>query len=148
MLPRGSDGGPVRYALARLPIRPDRLAARRATAIVTFDPFVEHRSFPYDPALGSARWTILNDVVGAVLLDLHRDLAKAWAAIIAAGRPPELEELLTRPPFTHSELLAIAEESWKDPDTRNRLLGEWARDAKRRYEEVRRLARAVRRDDS
>jgi ABC-type Fe3+ transport system substrate-binding protein len=142
MLPRGTDGGPTRYSLARMPVRPDVMRSLGARAIVTFDPFGAHHQVAYDPSLGSNRWGIVNGLLGSVLVDLQRDLAKNWQLVIAAGRPAAAEELLTRPPVGLDELLALAAGPYRDHRERQAIQARWSREARARYREAGALAQA------
>lgn len=88
----GTEGGPERYALRRLPVRKDAytepgVAARRS------DP----EENPYaveDPLVYRAEWTggLFNElrfIMRVMCLDAHPELVAAWREVAAAGRPPE-----------------------------------------------------------
>jgi hypothetical protein len=143
MLPRRAPGGPERYPLGRMPVRPDVYRAQRERTAVRHDPFAEHEVLAYDPDLGSARWSVVNGLVGAALIDLHRELREAWAEVVAAGRPAEAEELLTRPPATEAEVRALGKE-FRDALRRNDALARIASATEARYRRARDLARAAR----
>jgi ABC-type Fe3+ transport system substrate-binding protein len=68
MLPTGSPGGPVSYELGRLAVMP-HLYDDRPRAGLGINPFLQHTSLRYDTALGSARWTLLNDLIGVFIVD-------------------------------------------------------------------------------
>jgi len=142
-LPRGERGGPVRYSLARMTVRPDVLRRLAGRAIVTYDPFTEHELLNYDSTLGSTRWSIVNGLIGTMLIDLHRDLAATWTEVLTAGSPAAAVDLLTRAPYGDAELLQLAEGPFRATRTRNDLLAAWSLDASRRYREARRIARQV-----
>ena len=88
----GTEGGPVRYALRRLPVRRDSydepgLADRRS------DP----EELPYaleDPLVYRPEWTAalfgeLRFILRVMCLDTHPELVEAWRVVSAAGSPPE-----------------------------------------------------------
>lgn len=88
----GTEGGPERYALRRLPVRLDAyagpgLAAKRS------DP----EDLPYeiaDPLVYRPEWTgalfgELRFIIRVMCLDAHPELVAAWSEIVAAGSPPE-----------------------------------------------------------
>ncbi len=88
----GTEGGPERYALRRLPVRKDAydepgLAERRS------DP----TEMPYeiaDPLVYRPEWTAglfgeLRFIMRVMCLDSHPELVAAWREVSAAGNPPE-----------------------------------------------------------
>jgi len=134
----GAPGGPRRFALYRMPMIPGFAARFGQDAAVTFDPFKWRGGFTYDSDKGSLRWTILNDLIGACIIDTHEDLVAAWRAVrhLPADHPRVLE--LVRPPVSEQELLRLASERWSEPEFRARTCAQWASEATRRY---RRIAR-------
>lgn len=93
----GTEGGPERYALRRLPVRLD-----------SYDEpgLVEKRSdpeeLPYaieDPLIYRSEWTgalfgELRFIMRVMCLDAHPELVAAWREIVAAGSPPEALAML------------------------------------------------------
>ncbi len=85
----GTPGGPERFALRRLPVRRDFYTPENTP--YRSDP----NDFPYeqtDPLIYRAAWTsgIFREMAFAIrvmCLDTHRDLARAWRAIIEAPEP-------------------------------------------------------------
>lgn len=144
LLPRGVPGGPRRFALARLPIRPDVFAAHETSSIVTENPFTAPPGLTYDTALGARRWTALNGLIGTVLCDRHEELASAWRAVLEAGRPADAEEALTRPLVSEAELALVADELNAHPERRFDVFAAWSRRASQAFAEATRLARSHR----
>jgi spermidine/putrescine-binding protein len=136
VLQKGAPGGPVTFELDRLPVIPGLAAELGDDAAVTFDPFTWESDFTYDPEKGSARWRILNDLLGAVLIDTHEELAAAWDAVRRLPPDHPRRRALTAAPIGEAELLALAEEVWDDPEQRARRLSRWANDARDRYREI------------
>lgn len=94
----GTEGGPERFALRRLPVRKDAytgpgLAEKRS------DP----EEMPYsiaNPLIYRPEWTAglfgeLRFIIRVMALDSHPELASAWKEIAAAGNPPEALATLT-----------------------------------------------------
>jgi iron(III) transport system substrate-binding protein len=87
----GTPGGPVRYALRRLPIRKE-LYAPEYTAFrsdPTVFPYEEARLFTYHPAWTGSLFKTLSFVIRVLCLDCHDEQVAAWKALIAAGFPPQ-----------------------------------------------------------
>jgi ABC-type Fe3+ transport system substrate-binding protein len=88
----GAPGGPVQYALRRLPIRRD-FYDRRDLLPYRSDPGEN----PYGTGAGTdfhPEWTngLMREmafIVRVMCQDTHADLVRAWRAIIAAGMPAE-----------------------------------------------------------
>lgn len=94
----GTEGGPERFALRRLPVRKDAynepgLAAKRS------DP----EELPYaiaEPLVYRPEWTAglfgeLRFIMRVMCLDAHPEMTSAWKEIIAAGQPPEAMAVFT-----------------------------------------------------
>jgi hypothetical protein len=88
----GTDGGPTRYALRRLPVRRDAYG-EPGEAGLRSDP----REAPYaiaDPLVYRPEWTAglfseLRFIMRVMCLDAHPELVAAWREVAAAGGPPE-----------------------------------------------------------
>jgi hypothetical protein len=139
----GQPGGPRRYPLCRLSVvealyreyPPDKRSVGAA------DPFTQKNALRYDSKLGQQRWDALNDLIGAVIVDAHDDLAAAWKAVAESGLPEErrraLEQELFRPPCTEAEQAAhgrrIIEQG---PRARAAQINQWGEDARSRYRAI------------
>ncbi len=159
----GEPGGPVRYALRRLPARrdfypsdhPPFAAAHRRHLGHAADPLSSPDVNPYELAGGFVyhpRWTsahfgVLRDLVRAMAIDAHDELRSAWEAVIAAGGPeacPEAVERLARMPDRPEPLTwrsAIAPAVRIDRHDRMVEWTRWWRENYRRAEEIARSAR-------
>lgn len=89
----GTEGGPQRFALRRLPIRRD-FYEQADWRVLRSDPDVA----PYageNPLVYDGDWTggdtfrAMAFVIRVMCLDTHPELVRAWREIIAAGMPPE-----------------------------------------------------------
>lgn len=143
MLRRGEDGGPRRYTLNRLAIRPATYAETKGRTNLLEDPFQRPLSIRYDYARASERWTILNDALGALVIDTHRELAAAVEAYhgLTGETKRQAAELLFANPFTEDELGAMAGREWKEEKMRETLRAQWLEFARERYGAVVTLAR-------
>ena len=136
MLKKGAPGGPKQFELDRMPVIPGLAARYGDQAAISYDPYKWKSGFTYDPEKGSLRWNILNDLLGAVLIDTHIELAAAWKAV--KGLPPdnELVRELLKPPVSEEELLKLAAGQWKDAEFCARTRARWANEAKLRYARI------------
>lgn len=145
MLPDTDPEGPQwKGGLNRASVLPalyDKLGER---CIVT-NPFtLEFTPFRYDAGKGGARWDIVNDLFGVLIIDSHKELVNAWKAIgnckDAAKRDAAIAAL-TQMPISEAEAMQFATGEWKDPGFRNEKLRDWGQFAKRKFKEARNLAK-------
>ncbi|MDA0991405.1 MAG: hypothetical protein O3A51_11720, partial [Verrucomicrobia bacterium] len=132
----GVPGGPREFELDRLPVIPALASRFGDDAAVPLDPYTWESEFRYDPDKGSARWTILNDLLGATLIDTHRELVTAWRAVNLLPADHPLREALTAPSLSEEALLEMAAGDWMDPEFRARTRAQWANEARLRYHRI------------
>ena len=113
----GTEGGPKKFALRRLPIRRDfypsddpvfNEAAKRHAAVSSdpidsdeINPFALADSFIYRDRWTAVHFGIQRDLIRAMCLDSGDELKKAWRTILAHGGPdanPEAMALLEKMP--------------------------------------------------
>ena len=112
---------------------------------VVINPFKrELNPIRYDAAKGGERWALINDLIGALFIDSHKDLVAAWKAINKCKDEQKREaaiDRLTEMPITAEEGMQIAQSEWKKPEYRNRKLTEWNRFARQKYGDVLKLTK-------
>lgn len=86
----GEPGGPAKYALRRLPIRPQLYAAEYAAsrADPTVYPYEDAKKFDYHPEWTAALFNPLRFIVRVMAVDAHGEARDAMEALIKAGFPP------------------------------------------------------------
>jgi iron(III) transport system substrate-binding protein len=137
----GAEQGPDRYALGRHTVMPHLYTERAAHLTVAANPFRAKSHMKYDPGRGGRRWTALNDLYASTIIQAHDRLSRTWRAVVRAGQPAELVAKLTHPPCSESELTAYAK-TRKNVRQRVRQMEQWLTEARRRYQDVGRLARS------
>ncbi len=136
MQPKGTPGGPRRFLLARMSVRPKLYSRETGHLAVKVNPFRWKVVSFYDSRLASRRWDLLNDLLSACLIDSHEQLQHAWRAVMQAGMPPAGLEELTRPPLSEEDLVGLAA-SWSgDPELRSRMVLRWAESCRSRYQNL------------
>lgn len=139
-LPRGHPEGPRRNSIERMSVRPDLYPRYRDVSNIAYSPFELRQRFQYDARLARERREVVAALAGALLVDTHPELRRAWRAIITAGAPPELVACLGEMPLTDEAARALAGGPWQDAALRNRKRLEWQAWAHAKY---RRLERAA-----
>lgn len=132
----GAPGGPVQFALDRIPVLPGLAEQVGDDAVVRFDPYKWKGGFVYDSDKGSRRWGILNDLIGSFIIDPHDELATAWKAVMNLPETDPAFQMFTRPPLSESELMNLADTRWNEPEFRTKTLGQWAGMSKSLYRKV------------
>ncbi|MBI3468842.1 MAG: ABC transporter substrate-binding protein [Planctomycetes bacterium] len=141
MLRHGAPGGPLHYDLGRLSVLPHLYEANPEQSAVTLNPFQAAVPLRYDGRVASMRWNVLNDLLGAVLIDSHSELQQAWVAVQQAPNQSDLIAELTHPPCEENELVRLAEPVRQSPRLRNVTIAEWMAAARQRYRSVAETAR-------
>lgn len=136
LLRQGVSGGPQRFQLNRFSILPAlyTTVAPGETA-VQMNPFAWQAAFPFDATLAAKRWTMVNDLIGTLIVDQKQALNRAWRAALANGLEAEERRRLAVLPVSEAEALQLAVEKWRDPAFRNATLNAWAQFARSKYQE-------------
>lgn len=104
------------------------------------DPFAFEQGFQYDGDLGSRRWRLVNELIGAWCIETHPDLTAAWTAIKDKPAGDPLVRALTAPPIPEAEVeTAIA--AMGDSRARLEATAAWTRAARERYRSIHERAR-------
>ncbi len=135
-LPRGHPEGPQQNSIERMAVRPDFYRRYRDVSNIAFSPFDLQQTFRYNPKLASERRHVVAALAGALLVDTHAELRRAWRAVIAAGDVAGKRAELGAMPITEAEAYALAREGWKDPALRNRQRLAWQTWAQKKYQRI------------
>jgi ABC-type Fe3+ transport system substrate-binding protein len=109
---KGVSGGPATFELGKLSVRPRLYEILDNDAAVGDRPFATTSSFRYDTALASRRYEVVNDLVGACVIDADLSQRK------------EGDGVTEQPPITEQGALDLAT-NWKDPSVRQRHIAQW-----------------------
>lgn len=131
MLPPGAPGGPKKTALLRASVFPS-VTERLAPGTVISDPF----AFPamqFDSGKADRRMVLMQDLIGALVIDNADLLRKAWRVIVADGRiSTEEEDALCALPVTEEQALEMSDR-WDDQVFRNKTVRDWKKFAVDKY---------------
>ncbi|MBP5640293.1 MAG: substrate-binding domain-containing protein [Victivallales bacterium] len=124
----GTEGGPVKYDLHRLPCRKDCYSeeTRALRLSPDADPYKQASSFEYKGAWTAAYFSLIQLQVKVMVLDCQDELRAAWKAIIDAGgaeKVPEAYGYFQKLPFKHSEGLKLFQGT--DVQRRTEMQREW-----------------------
>lgn len=126
--------GPQKFQLNRFSVLPSLYTLPPQTLAVKLNPFAWQSNFRFDPKLSAERWSIVNDLIGALVIDQKQHLTKAWQDALAKGDGKEQEwRRLTTVPLSEDEALAFAKTKWKNAEFRNQKINEWTHFARSKY---------------
>ena len=134
----GEPGGPVRYALRRLPVRKDMYTKehRARMSDPKEEPYAIAAEMTYMPAWTGGLFNFLRPYVLCLAIEPHDELRQAWQAILRAGGPeanPDAMRILGQMPLTYEQASA---QNVNDPFERMRLTREWAVFFTKHYEQA------------
>lgn len=141
MLRKGEPDGPKGFELNRLSILPGLYDELKGRSVIKINPFVWKSAFKYSSEKGSLRYTILNDFIGALIIDTHQELERAWKAIIDGGMKENALRKFLELPAKEDEIFKLAKEKWSDQAFRNSKIKEWITFTRDKYAEAEKLAK-------
>ena len=135
ILPKGAADGPRLATLGRMAVTASAYEATEGRRVNAFNPFKQKKFVALDLSKTVKLEHILGDLLGATQIDLQRELAAAWIAVIKRGLKAEEVAELTKAPVSEKELLALSGK-WDDNVVRNQTINAWGNAAKATYKRV------------
>jgi len=142
----GTPGGPVKFALRRLPVRKDFYTAANEAyrSDPGIDPYVEATHFTYHEAWTGPLFRVISFAIRVMAIDTHEEQLAAWKALREAGFPPQAAARfgdLTA--LAYDECMEKIRGVLRSPDRLQevRLAKELADGFRRQYREAAELAR-------
>jgi ABC-type Fe3+ transport system substrate-binding protein len=93
----GTEGGPLRYALRRLPVRRDAYGLpgeERVRSDPGENPYALENPLVYRPEWTAGLFGELRFILKVMALDAHPELVSAWTDVVGAGSPPDALAIL------------------------------------------------------
>ena len=145
MLKKGEPDGPKEFNLNRASVLPELYEKLGERNTISVNPFTFESDFKYDFTKGGDRWVIVNDLIGALIIDPHKQLTEAWKAINACKNSQNKEAALkefSKMPISEEEALELARGEWnKDSVLRNQTKVKWSNFARKKYRRAKELAK-------
>jgi len=151
MLPKGDPEGPKQFLLGRMCMIPALYTELQGKTIVPVNPFAVKSVIKYNETLGSLRYVLLNDLIGATIIDTHKELISVWSEIngvnqtlskagVTSTKINDAINKMGSAPLGESDATKLAG-SWGDAAIRNKYLTDWRTFALKKYDEASDLAK-------
>jgi ABC-type Fe3+ transport system substrate-binding protein len=134
-LKKGAPGGPVQRQLNRFTVLPGLYQKYKDEAAVTLNPFDWRSDLVYDAPKASARWSVLNDLIGAFVIDSHDRLRFAWKEAQKDGLTQDEIRQLSQMPLSERAAIELGVVWRQDQELRVQKLSEWTAFARGKYGE-------------
>ncbi len=143
----GEPGGPIHYALRRLPVRRDLYTPEhlRHMSDPNAMPYKRATGFTYHPEWTGPLFSVIRVLVRAMCIDTHNELVAAWETIHRAGGPavcPQAMAALNSLPAgaDYAAILATSSHRLGNKLEEVRLAREWIIFFRAQYRQARELA--------
>lgn len=134
ILPKGHPGGPKNSHLARLAIRPDVYKGLEKEK-VSMNPFEQKSFMKIDLEAAGRRRRVINDLIGSVLVDSHKELKNAWKKVHESKDRERALAWLAKPPVSLKEVDTISKK-WEDNIFRNQQINKWIKQAQAKFNRI------------
>ncbi len=141
----GAPGGPRKFALRRLPIRPELFgeAYREYRTDADIDPYRDSGGFVYRGAWTGPLFNELRFIIRVAFIDVNTELKAAWSSLIEAGMPADAMAVfsnLEKISFDRARNEIGEAMNAADPLERVGMARRLANHFRRQYKEAQRLA--------
>jgi spermidine/putrescine-binding protein len=107
LLNEKAPDGPQRFQLTRFSVLPSLYAQSPQATAVKLNPFSWRSTFVFDPKLSSERWSIVNDLLGALIIDQKHLLTRAWKDALSNRSSQQEFDRLAAMPISADEALTL-----------------------------------------
>ncbi|MBP6217953.1 MAG: extracellular solute-binding protein [Oligoflexales bacterium] len=133
LLPKGLGDGPKFTSLGRMSVNRQAYLETEGRRVSVLNPFdLKIPTFVLDLDRVVKLQFVLSDLLGAMLIDPHRELKLAWKAIITKKFPAAATKTFFEIPVSQRDLEVYAEK-WSDKTFRNEKINEWLNYARTKY---------------
>jgi ABC-type Fe3+ transport system substrate-binding protein len=140
VLPKGAKEGPKLSYLGRMAVNTVTYAETNGKRVDSFNPFDQKPFLQLDIDQAAKTKDVFNDLIGAIMIDTHTELKRAWQALHKNKQPDAaLLKEFGKTPITEKEFLAYADR-WSDEKFRNQQINAWVNFAKKKFEKIEKQA--------
>ena len=144
ILAKGEPHGPKYSYLGRIAVNPNSYKGHDKSKSLVLNPFKLQKGdfIVLDQVKSVKAVMVRKDLIGAIHVDTHRELRKAWHSAIRRKDQKTLKEI-SRPPLDEKEFFQLADK-WDDAVFRNKKINLWLESARQKYKRLLILAQAER----
>jgi spermidine/putrescine-binding protein len=139
VLPTGADGGPKLSFLGRMSPNVKTYELTEGRRVADINPFKQKAFLKLDMDKASKSGRVFRDLIGATIVDTHKELKEAWAAIIKSKKKDQLIPKLGEMPISEAQMLVEAEK-WDDDVYRNKRINEWVAFSRDKFSALKKAA--------
>jgi len=99
------------------------------------DPFKAKGFMTYDSEKIAKVRKVFDDMLGATMVDTHKELRTAWTRVLAKGATPDLIAAFAKLPIEQADLETLALK-WENGVFRNEQINQWTKFSKEKFESV------------
>lgn len=130
ILAKGDPEGPQEFELDKFSVLPQLYDKIKGRTAVQMNPFEWKSNFRYDPVKGAERWTVVNDLMGSLIIEPHPYLKKIQKTAISNRCPAQFLGI----PIAEDSLSRLLQTGkWQDAAYRNQQIKTWAEQARMQY---------------
>ena len=135
LLPTGTDGGPKLSFLGRMAANTKTYEITDGKRVSDINPFAQKAYLKLDMDKTSKTGRVFRDLIGATVVDTHKELKKAWAAAIKSKKRDSLMKKMGEMPITEAQMLVEAKK-WDDGVYRNKRINEWVAFSRKKFADI------------
>jgi iron(III) transport system substrate-binding protein len=135
VLPKGTPGGPTQETLGRLAVNTEAYKLTEGKRTNPLNPFTAKGFLKYDTEKAAKIRRVFDDLLGATIVDSHKDLRQAWTRVVAKGAQPADVAKFSQMPVTLADLEKLSAK-WDDGVFRNEQINKWVKFSREKFESV------------
>ncbi len=133
VLPKGAEGGPKLESLGRMSVNKETYNHLPTGVSTLPNPFNLQSPFKMDIEKAAKVRQVFDDLLGAMLVDTHKDLKKAWEKVAKSNKKDSnLLTEIAKTPISEKDMEALSEK-WSDAAFRGRKINEWVAFSQKKY---------------
>jgi len=132
MLPKKYKDGPRISFLGRMAVNTETYKTTVGRRLNAYNPFEQKSFLKVDLNEVAKTKRVINDLIGATMVDTHKDLKRAWKKVIKSKDREKLLKEFSRMPIQEKDLAVLAKK-WDQDVFRNEKINEWVAFSKAKF---------------
>lgn len=135
ILPKGAKGGPQITSLGRMAVNKTAYEDLKDQKVSSANPFLIKNFLQFDIKKSGQTQRIFTDLLGAIHIDTHKNLKKAWKTLTKGGITTEEVKKISAMPIDEKQLLDLSTK-WDDNVLRNKTINSWVEFSNNKFENI------------